>query len=128
MSVPGLFSLRGRAGRMQWWSVTVPLLVAGSVFDALADLPAAQRAQTIVDLAGWAFAIVMIWLLVAVSVRRWHDIGKSGWWTLVHAIPVVGAFVAIAMNGFVRGDDVHNRFDPPSRGEGNNDASLRGYR
>ena len=67
MSVPALFSLRGRAGRMQWWSVTVPLLVAGSVFDALADLPAAQRAQTIVDLAGWAFAIVMIWLLVGPS-------------------------------------------------------------
>lgn len=128
MSVAALFSWRGRAGRMQWWGVTVPLLAAGSGFGALADLPAAQRAQTVVDLAGWAFAIVMIWLLVAVSVRRWHDIGRSGWWTLVHAVPVVGAFVAIAMNGFVRGDGTYNRFDPPLRGDGNNDASLRGYR
>ncbi|WP_175839296.1 DUF805 domain-containing protein [Burkholderia anthina] len=128
MSVAALFSWRGRAGRMQWWSVTVPLLVAGAGLDTLADLPAAQRAQTVVDLAGWAFAIVMIWLLVAVSARRWHDIGKSGWWTLVHAVPVVGAFIAIAMNGFVRGDDTCNRFDPPLRGDCNNDASLRGYR
>lgn len=128
MSMPALFSLRGRAGRMQWWSVTVPLLVAGSVIDALAGLPAAKRVETFVDLAGWAFAIVMIWMLVAVSVRRWHDIGRSGWWTLVHAIPVVGAFIAIAMNGFVRGDDARNRFDPPVTEASNNDASLRGYR
>ncbi|MDN7428219.1 DUF805 domain-containing protein [Burkholderia sp. AU16741] len=124
MNVAALFSFRGRAGRLEWWCVTVPLLLAGSALDALADLPAAQRARTFVDVVGWAFAIVMIWMLVAVSVRRWHDLGKSGWWTLLHAIPVGGAFIAIAMNGFYRGDDARNRFGPPSPDAGNNDASL----
>ncbi|WP_239511288.1 DUF805 domain-containing protein [Burkholderia sp. JP2-270] len=106
----------------------MPLLIAGSLIDALADLPFAQRMATFIDVVGWTFAIVMVWMLVAVSVRRWHDIGKSGWWTLVHAIPVVGAFIAIAMNGFVRGDDARNRFDPSLPEASNNDASLRGYR
>ncbi|AQQ42238.1 MULTISPECIES: DUF805 domain-containing protein [Burkholderia] len=124
MNAAALFSFRGRAGRIEWWGVTVPWLIAGSVLDVLADLPAAQRIATFVDVVGWAFAIVMIWMLVAVSVRRWHDIGKSGWWTLLHATPVGGAFITIAMNGFYRGDDARNRFGPPSPDAGNNDASL----
>ncbi|MBZ5792940.1 DUF805 domain-containing protein [Burkholderia contaminans] len=124
MSVRTLFSFSGRAGRIQWWRVTVPLLIAGSLIDALADLPFAQRMATFVDVVGWAFAIVMVWMLVAVSVRRWHDLGKSGWWALLHAIPIGGAFVVIAMNGFYRGDDARNRFDPPLPEAGNNDASV----
>ncbi|MCA8295199.1 DUF805 domain-containing protein [Burkholderia sp. AU30198] len=124
MSVRTLFSFSRRAGRMQWWGVTVPLLIAASAIDALADLPFAQRMMSVVDVAGWAFAIVMVWMLVAVSVRRWHDLGKSGWWTLLHAVPIGGAFVAIAMNGFYRGDGARNRFGPPWPEASNNDASL----
>jgi uncharacterized membrane protein YhaH (DUF805 family) len=30
---------------------------------------------------------------VAVSVRRLHDIGKSGWWFLITAVPILGLIV-----------------------------------
>ncbi|MGU7779707.1 DUF805 domain-containing protein [Burkholderia sp. PU8-34] len=118
------FSFRGRAGRMQWWCVTAALLGAGSVVDAIAAWPALQRSPAAVDVAGWAFAVVMVWMLAAVSARRWHDIGRSGWWTLVHAIPVVGAFIAIAANGFVAGEAGRNRYDSPSPGQQDKGASL----
>ena len=30
---------------------------------------------------------------LAVSVRRLHDIGKSGWWYLINLIPLVGSLI-----------------------------------
>jgi uncharacterized membrane protein YhaH (DUF805 family) len=32
---------------------------------------------------------------VAVSVRRFHDIGKSGWWCLIFLIPIVNIIALI---------------------------------
>ena len=31
----------------------------------------------------------------AVTVRRLHDIGRSGWWALLMAVPVVGALILV---------------------------------
>ena len=32
---------------------------------------------------------------VAVTVRRLHDIGRSGWWALLMVVPVVGALILV---------------------------------
>ena len=32
---------------------------------------------------------------LAVSVRRLHDIGKSGWWFLILLVPFIGAIVLL---------------------------------
>lgn len=32
---------------------------------------------------------------IAVSIRRLHDIGRSGWWLLIGLIPYVGAIILI---------------------------------
>jgi len=32
---------------------------------------------------------------IAVSIRRLHDIGKSGWWLLINLIPIVGPLVLL---------------------------------
>ena len=55
---------------------------------------------------------------LAVSVRRLHDIGKSGWWLLIALIPIVGAIMLIIWD--VReGERGDNRFGPdPKAGEG----------
>lgn len=34
---------------------------------------------------------------LAVSVRRLHDIGKSGWWILISIIPIIGAIWLIIL-------------------------------
>ena len=44
---------------------------------------------------GWLFTFASLALFVpslAISVRRLHDIGKSGWWYLIVLVPVVGIF------------------------------------
>lgn len=110
MNVRGLFSFNGRAARLQWWCVTVSLLIVASIIDALFDLPATEDIAAVVAIP---FIVAMCWMLSAVSVRRWHDLGKSGWWVLIHAIPVAGPFIVIGANGFMRGETEPNRFGPP---------------
>lgn len=44
---------------------------------------------------GWLFTFASLALFVpslAISVRRLHDIGKSGWWYLIVLVPIVGMF------------------------------------
>ncbi len=57
------------------------------------------------------------WSLLAVSIKRYHDLGRSGLWLLVFLVPLLGpAFVAfeLALRG---GAEVSNRFgEPPARG------------
>lgn len=53
--------------------------------------------------------IVFLWLLIAQSAKRCHDLGKSGWWQLV---PFYG-FVMIFKNGQIGA----NKYGENPRGE-----------
>lgn len=57
-----------------------------------------------------AVYIVVIWISLAVSVKRWHDRGKSGWWVLIGLIPLIGGIWALIETGFLPGDPGTNRF------------------
>ena len=54
--------------------------------------------------------LLLVWPAVVVSIKRWHDRGKSGWWVLVTLIPFVGWLWALIENGLLRGDAGANRF------------------
>lgn len=53
---------------------------------------------------------------IAVQIRRWHDINKSGWFVLLNLIPYVGWFIALIFMCF-DGTKGPNRFgdDPKGR-------------
>ena len=50
------------------------------------------------------------WMILAVSAKRWHDRGKSGWWSLIMLIPMVGLIWALVELGFLKGDYGYNRY------------------
>jgi uncharacterized membrane protein YhaH (DUF805 family) len=62
-----------------------------------------------------AYSIVSLVLLLpglAVSVRRLHDIGRSGWWLLLGVVLLISWIVLIVWTA-TRGDATENRFGPP---------------
>ena len=65
------------------------------------------RLPLIISLAA---SIAMFVPFLAVSVRRLHDIGKSGWWYLI-AFTCVGAFVLIYWYS-KPGDPLSNQYGP----------------
>ena len=50
--------------------------------------------------------------LVAVGVRRLHDVGKSGWWLFISLVPVVGSLVLLYFN-VQPGESQGNAFGAP---------------
>jgi len=83
------FSGRARRSEYWWW-----FLVYGVVYLVALVLDANANAGTTAQLA----AVVLLSLFLptlAVSVRRLHDTGRSGWWMLMTFIPVVGTILLI---------------------------------
>lgn len=58
---------------------------------------------------------------LAVSVRRLHDSGKSGWWYLINLIPYIGAFVFLIF-AVMDSEPGENKWGENPKGIGNNRA------
>lgn len=79
----------GRARRKEYWMFGLFHII---VFVLLALLDGFLQTEGI---------ITMIYLLAtflpsfAVSVRRLHDTGRSGWWMLINIVPMIGPIVLL---------------------------------
>ena len=60
------------------------------------------------------YVLAMFVPVLAVSARRLHDIGKSGWMQLVGLIPCVGAIILIIW--FVEDSHPDNQYGPNPKG------------
>ena len=101
-----LFSLDGRIPRKTWWLWGVLALLGVAIIGGLLLGIAGVGGDT----AGFVMNVLVLWPAIATSVKRWHDRDKSGWWTLINLIPVVGIIWVIVENGFLRGTVGPNRF------------------
>ena len=43
------------------------------------------------------YGLVILSPALAVTIRRLHDIGKSGWWVLISLIPLFGGIILLVM-------------------------------
>ncbi|MDB5559652.1 MAG: hypothetical protein JWQ36_2586 [Enterovirga sp.] len=103
-----LFTFEGRIERRAYWFAVVLLFAAGLVASILDRLLFGHPNS----LVSAAVAIVSFVASLAVSVKRWHDRDKSGWWVLVIFVPLVGWLWALIENGLLRGTPGPNRFGP----------------
>jgi len=106
-----LLDPRGRIARRGFWiwGVAVPL-GAGLMLRALLDIARFQETT-----ADGVVNLLLLWPTVTVSIKRWHDRDKSGWWVLIVLVPVVGWIAAIIANGCLPGTRGPNRFGPEPR-------------
>ncbi len=66
--------------------------------------------------------VIACWVGLAAQTRRWHDLGKSGWYVLLNLVPGVGtiiSFIVLAIRPSISGS---NRFGESAR------PGLLGYR
>jgi len=101
----------GRARRKEFWMFFLFYVIFAVVL-------------TIIDgLIGWGFAGGTIGILytlfslgillpyLAVTVRRLHDIGKSGWWYFIGLIPIIGGIWLIVLLA-TAGEPGDNQYGP----------------
>lgn len=109
----------GRARRTEYWMFTLfygLALLAALLFDSLLGTIA-------------LFYVIAIFGLffpsLAVTVRRLHDVGKSGWFLLINLIPFVGAIWFLVLM-CTDGNPTNNEYGPnpkmvgPTIGSGQN--------
>ena len=81
----------GRAGRSEFWYWVLFALICG-VATAILDL--ALFDESTVSPLNLIFNIATFLPGLAVSARRLHDIGRTGWWLLI-ALTIIGLVVLI---------------------------------
>lgn len=86
----------GRAQRKEYWYFNLLSLIIASVLgvvDAAMGNPAVT--QNGVGPIGMIYILLTVLPAIAVTVRRLHDISRSGWWILIGLIPLIGIIVLI---------------------------------
>jgi uncharacterized membrane protein YhaH (DUF805 family) len=80
------------------------------------DLAAAGGSGIVIDPIAFGVLQSVYWLAVlipsiAVAVRRYHDIGRTGWWWLLNFVPCVG-WVVLFIFAVLPGTDGDNNYGP----------------
>ncbi|MFN0182294.1 MAG: DUF805 domain-containing protein [Aquabacterium sp.] len=108
-----LLSRHGRIGRARWWAfgIGVPLaiFVIGHALMQIAGLDGSSAINGAVRL----LALIP---MVAVTAKRWHDLGRSAWWVALLVIPVLGLAWTALECGLRRGQPGDNRYGPQPAG------------
>ena len=106
-----LTSFEGRINRAKFWAgvgVLIAISIVLNLLDALLGLQLAEG----VGILGTLFGIASIYFALAIYAKRWHDRDKSGWWSLIVLVPVIGAIWLIVECGILEGTRGPNRFGP----------------
>jgi uncharacterized membrane protein YhaH (DUF805 family) len=99
----------GRAVRSEFW-YWILFEVIASVVARIIDFAAFGRVAPL---------SILVWLglllpTLAVSIRRMHDLDRSGWDIVVVYIPFIGAIVRYIIWAATAGTPGANRFGPPA--------------
>jgi uncharacterized membrane protein YhaH (DUF805 family) len=121
-------SFQGRISRQPFWLGVLALmivqwvvmLVLGSVLgismmggmDASLT-PEQQMAQGMSGMVPLLIiSLVFLYPALAIYAKRWHDRNKSGWWTLILIVPIIGFVWFLVECGFLRGTEGSNDYGP----------------
>jgi uncharacterized membrane protein YhaH (DUF805 family) len=128
----------GRASRSEFWyyvlfaQLIIPLillaLIAGAeviaMLSGVGESTAVSSSQTFWELLYGLYTLGVLLPSVAVSVRRLHDIGASGWWLLIAFIPLAG--MALLAMYLIDSSPGPNRFGPNPKGIGATSGASTG--
>jgi uncharacterized membrane protein YhaH (DUF805 family) len=121
-------SFSGRISRQPWWLGLLAMVViewvvvfilgmilGTSVVASIdpndpAAAAAAAAAMTKAMIPAVIVGLIFLYPALALYTKRWHDRGKSGWWTLIILVPIIGSIWALVELGFLKGTTGPNQY------------------
>ena len=101
------FVIKGRASRSEYWFLQLLLFPLYLILAVMEN----SYSDDVIILGGIVGVIVLLLVIptLTVTIRRFHDINKSGWFVLLNFIPFVGWIIILAMLAG-KGTEGKNRF------------------
>lgn len=85
------FDFKGRARRKEYWYFTLFCIIFSILVELVGMGLGMLMGSYILDSTLIKIFYIATFIpSISVSVRRLHDIGKSGWWTLLCLLPIIG--------------------------------------
>ncbi len=101
----------GRSRRMEYWYFVLFNIIVAVVLSLIDRLTGTFSAASNIGLLSGIYALAVLIPTLAVTVRRLHDIDRTGWWILINLIPLIGTIVLLVFE-LTPGTPGSNRFGP----------------
>jgi uncharacterized membrane protein YhaH (DUF805 family) len=88
----------GRSRRKEYWFFVLFVVVISIVINMIDGLIGTYESSAGIGLLSGIFSLAILIPSIAVSVRRLHDIDRSGWWVLISLVPLIGAVVLLVFH------------------------------
>lgn len=99
----------GRSRRLEYWTFFLANFVAAIVLGIIDGMVLGY------PVLGGIYALAAIIPGIAVSIRRLHDTGRSGWWFLIILVPFIGGLVLLVFM-FLDSQPGTNQYGPNPKG------------
>ena len=98
---------KGRSDRAEFWYFVLLNAIVSIVLSIISSIIGDHERNVLGNL----YSLAVFCPSLAVGMRRLHDIGKSGWWTLLGLIPIVGWIWLIVLFA-QKSDSASNKYGP----------------
>ncbi|WP_247749566.1 DUF805 domain-containing protein [Pseudoalteromonas viridis] len=85
----------GRARRKEYWLFMLCNIIVTIVLGLVDMTLGLYSEESGFGLLSGLYALAVIIPSIALSIRRLHDTGRSGWWILISLVPVIGPLVLL---------------------------------
>jgi uncharacterized membrane protein YhaH (DUF805 family) len=107
----------GRARRKEYWFFVLFYVIILVVLMVIDGFVGTQIGGAGFGILTCLYALAMLIPALAVTVRRLHDTGRSGWWILIQLVPLVG-WIVLLIFLFIDSQPGQNAYGPsPKAGE-----------
>jgi uncharacterized membrane protein YhaH (DUF805 family) len=97
-----LFSFDDRIPRRVYWGASLATLFVFYVIVFGLRMMLGEDSPAVLGVTLLLY-IPVLWISLAIQVKRWHDRDKSGWWVLINVVPIIGPIWAFVEVGCLRG-------------------------
>jgi uncharacterized membrane protein YhaH (DUF805 family) len=101
----------GRSRRKEYWYFVLFNIIVGIVLASIDALLGTFSSSSNIGLLSGIYSLAILIPSLAVTVRRLHDIDRSGWWILIGLVPLIGGIVLLVF-ALLDGMPGSNRYGP----------------
>ena len=105
----------GRARRAEYWYFVLFNIIVAIVLSLIDTLLGTFNFMQGVGLLSGLYSLAVLIPTLAVTVRRLHDIDRTGWWIFINLIPLIG-FIVLLVFAVTDGTPGSNRYGPNPKG------------